>query len=474
MTIRRYVASADTTITDAYKENLILRGTGSNMGASDSMEVFSLYGQITTSSLERTRALVKFPIDSIISDRAIGLVPTSGNVGFYLRLFNAEHPFSLPKDYYMSVHPLSQSWDEGYGLDMENYSDPGQGMGNGYGTNWIKASTTQAWDYTGSSFITGGYDLKYHFVNGYEDMEVDITSLTEQWISGQVANNGLVVKLSGSYEDGSQKKSFYTKKFFTRGSQFFYKRPIIEVRWEDAVKDDRGDFYATSTLLSDTDNTYSIFLYNRLNGKLKNIPNNPTLSLKLYTDKDYNNELTPISCSITNPTIGVYKASLMLYTTASALYDKWYKSGSAGTVYYSSSFDINHYSAQDYYSSDEYVYSITNLKTRYNKDENATIRIFSRLRDWSPNVYSVATKLIENTVIKNLYYKIFRVDDGYEVVGYSTGSIGYTKTSYDGAGNYFNFDMSLLEPDHTYAVQLARYDGSVLEEFKQTYKFRVE
>ena len=35
MGIKRYVASQDTTITDAYKENLYVRATGSNMGASD-------------------------------------------------------------------------------------------------------------------------------------------------------------------------------------------------------------------------------------------------------------------------------------------------------------------------------------------------------------------------------------------------------------------------------------------------------
>jgi len=137
MSIKRYNAEADTTITNAYKENLVYRATGSNMGASDSMEVFSLYAQVTTSSLELSRALVRFPVSDIISDRASGKIPASGSVSFFFKLYNAQHPFSLPKDYYLSVYPLSQSWDEGYGLDMENYSDPGFGVYNGYGTNWI-------------------------------------------------------------------------------------------------------------------------------------------------------------------------------------------------------------------------------------------------------------------------------------------------------------------------------------------------
>ena len=50
MTIKRYFATADNTITNAFKENLVTRGTGSNMGQADILEVFSIYGQATTSS----------------------------------------------------------------------------------------------------------------------------------------------------------------------------------------------------------------------------------------------------------------------------------------------------------------------------------------------------------------------------------------------------------------------------------------
>ena len=78
MSIKRYVASKDTTITNAFKENLITRGIYANMGESDSLEVFSLYGQATTSSLEKSRILVEFPITDITQDRTLGKLPTSG------------------------------------------------------------------------------------------------------------------------------------------------------------------------------------------------------------------------------------------------------------------------------------------------------------------------------------------------------------------------------------------------------------
>ena len=52
MAIKRYYASADNTITNAFQSNLRTRGTGSNMGFSDILEVFSIYGQASSGSQE--------------------------------------------------------------------------------------------------------------------------------------------------------------------------------------------------------------------------------------------------------------------------------------------------------------------------------------------------------------------------------------------------------------------------------------
>ena len=136
MGIKRYTASLDTTITNAYKENLSTRGTGSNMGASDILEVFSIYGQADSGSTELSRVLIQFPTDEIASSRTSGLIPASGNVSFYMRLFNARHAEQLPRDFTLTVVPVSASWEEGYGLDMESYSDVTY---DNSGSNWENA-----------------------------------------------------------------------------------------------------------------------------------------------------------------------------------------------------------------------------------------------------------------------------------------------------------------------------------------------
>ncbi|MDP6771413.1 MAG: hypothetical protein QF704_12005, partial [Anaerolineales bacterium] len=139
MAIKRYTASADNTIVNAYEPNLRTRGTGANAGQADILETFSIYGRVTTSSQELSRILIKFPVTDISTDRTNGVVPASGSVSFYLRMHNAEHSKTVPRDYTISVYTVSQSWQEGVGLDLEGYQDL---TIDNEGSNWMSGSNT--------------------------------------------------------------------------------------------------------------------------------------------------------------------------------------------------------------------------------------------------------------------------------------------------------------------------------------------
>ena len=52
-------------------------------------------------------------------------------------MYDAEHTQTTPKDYTLVVSAISQSWDEGLGLDMEEYSDEDA-------SNWLSASTARS------------------------------------------------------------------------------------------------------------------------------------------------------------------------------------------------------------------------------------------------------------------------------------------------------------------------------------------
>jgi len=673
MAIKKYYADQDNTITNAYGVDLSTRATGSNMGAADILEVFSIYGQQTTSSAELSRVLVRFPVSTMSSDRAAGTIPSSGSVSFYLRMFNARHSEQVPESFTVNVLAVSQSWEEGTGLDMEGYTD--KTKDNIAGSNWMNAgstiskatlvdaidisghasgdkftmtvptvaggdgvtytflfdTTTNVNNDTGANTFgisrqipvddgalrdalidaingvansavkygnadtgagstlaagtigltakagTGAYTVTltmddtgsagnvanvlnavtnfaegskltvtaftggdgpwatvgghYHsssytaaqtmpnytfdFVSGTEDILLDVTAAVEEWIGETQTNNGFGVFLTSSYEaytiasdasvllnpDGPQ-KSYYTKRFFSRSSEFFFKRPVIEARWDSRKADDRGNFYYSSSLAPSIDNLNKLYLYNYVRGQLKDIPvigtgliyvsvysgsaddlspSGPKLQLSVDDQLAGATNIGVNSTDLYNVTggwvaTGTYTASFA-YTGSSTLktiYDVWHAAND-GQEYMTGSIKPKTLSSPGWNQYNQNVSKITNLKPKYSKEEKERFRVYSRARNFSPTVYTVASTEIENTIMQSASYEVIRTIDEETIINHSTGSTTYhTYLSYDISGSYFDLDMSLLEPGYMYGIKLAYHNSDGWREQEEVFKFRVE
>lgn len=579
MAIKRYTANADNTITNAYKANLKSRGTDANMGQSDILETFTIYGQapaiaasarlyinesspaiatdgsekiilvgestyefvatgstvglnsfdasgnrsdvmtnltsiINTSAsahfsasiagfsvkidslasgdqgnqnslssslnntspetlekftggtggLEQSRVLINFPVSEIYNDREDEVIPESGSVSFYLRVHNAPHGQTLPKDYDLSIFPVSRSWEEGYGLDMEGYTDVGT-------SNWISSSEGQAWTTPGGDYLaTPVFDQRIN--DGTEDIEVDISEMVEKWLSGDIDGNGVGIQLSSSFV--TLPRSFYVKKFFARGSEYFYLKPKIEARWDSSTKDRRNSFYASSSLVPAGDNLNTLYIYNKVRGQLRDIPVDATnLTMSLY----YGESTGPVgtvleTATVTRVSEGIYSSTVSIDTTASYLYDVWH---SDSTEYVTGSqISVRTFAANSAADTGEQVSNIVNLKQSYNNNERPRMRMFVRDKDWNPTIYTVATTNIETKIIEDAYYKIFRIADDFEVIPYGTGSLNHTRMSYDKDGNYFDVDMSLFEKGYSYGIKVSYKTNDRYEEQPELFKFRVE
>ena len=482
MAIKRYVANADNTITNAYKESLTTRGTGSNMGQADISEVFSIYARANTSSAELSRVLTKFDVSTISSDRTAGTIPASGSVSFYLRLFNAETSKTVPKNFTIVAQAISRSWEEGDGLDLENYKDVGK-------SNWISASNTTAWDTAGGDYHASPV-FTQAFSTGLEDLEIDISELVEQWIAGTKDNYGVGLRLTSSQEASSSVNpsgatgSYYTKRFFARGTQYFFKKPVIEARWNSSTQDDRGDFYYSSSLAPAADNLNTIYLYNVVRGRLANIPDIGTGNIYVNL---YSGSTSPTGAILTQAvatpatggyvSTGLYSCSVCITAAAtplSTLFDVWY---SGSTQYFTGTISpITHYGLGASTGNTRYITKIKNLRNKYFSEEEARFNVYVRNKNWSPTIYTVASSEIENTIIQSASYRVYRVLDGYNAIPHGTGSDLQTILSYDVSGNYFNLDMSLLEPGYEYGIKLAFYDSqrNTWIEQDQKFLFRVE
>lgn len=469
MAINRYFATKDTVITNAYLPNLLTRGTGSNQGASDVLDVFSISAQANSSSREASRLLTYFPTTNIVADRAAGTLPVSGSVNFVLRLYNAPHSETIPKGFDLLVSPLSQSFTEGNGLDFETLSD--KTRGGERGADWIFAGSGTAWSTQGGDFLASA--LSQTFDSGIEDLEVDITSLVENWVNGNIPNNGVAIRLSTGSESGST--SYYTKKFFARGTEFFFKRPCIEAKWNSSKTDDRNRFFVSSTLLSAQDNTHTLYFYNYHNGQLKNVPGLGTGSVfvQVFTSATLGDLITTTPTVITGGYVstGIYSASFAISTTSSVGYDRWFRDN---TGFHTGSFLIKNFGAGNVnVETRKFVNACTNLKNSYSIADTARLRIYSRLRNWSPTIYTKAIAFPENTIIENAYWKVERLQDRETIIPYGTGSALETKLSYDGSGSYFDFSMGLLEPGYAYAFKLLFQIDGTYEEQMESFKFRV-
>jgi len=581
--IKRFYSTKDNTLTNAFQENLTTRGTGSNMGASDVLEVFSIYGQASSTSLEKARVLIEFDPD-------FTKVPSSG-VSWYLKMFNAPHSQTIPDNFAIAVQAISSSWEEGYGIDMDYYEDITR---DGVGSNWINrtgddiaeitkftfssntttdyssvsaanyiklynksteiniyfsassgdtSGSTGTWrevELTGTTkadhatafrntinatsdfsanldgsvvYVTAStagaatahaakvgtissLDLSinssgsnstkwvsegadYHttnvatasFTTGLEDLEIDVSSIVNQWSGSTWSNYGFGVMLSGSFEDGTASRSFYTKKFFGRDSEFFFQRPVLEARWDSARKDDRGYFYASSSLVSATDNLNALYLYNRVRGRLRDYPVMPTsASLRLNSTDAVGSNLAV--AAVSKVSTGIYKADIALDTTASTVYDVWY---SGSVAYHTGTISVKSFDSFGYNPEDVYVLSMPSLRKEYRKDQTHRLNLYVREKNWSPNIYTQAVKTaIPSLIIPSASFQLRRAIDDYVVVSYGTGSNMHTGLSYDVSGNYFDLDTTYLEAGYLYDIQYSFYDEeNGWEEQPYRFKFRV-
>ncbi len=490
MGIKRYTANADTTITNAYKANLQTRATGSNMGLADSLEVFHIFGQESSSSAEDSRVLIDFPVTTtIVSDRSAGTIPASGSVSWFLRVHNVVHPSTLPKNYNMTISAVSRSWDERPGLDMEGYTDSGS-------CNWAAAASSSggviSWTAAGGDYHASPTYTAY-FDNGTEDIEIDISHLVEEWVKGTSGGGQDTYGVGIRMENESALSSSYTKKFSARGSQYFFNRPTLEARWDSATKDDRGNFYYSSSLAPAADNLNTLYLYNYSRGRLVDIPgigSGDNINVSFYASTSD----APSGAKILLPagggvaanlnvnatgswvSTGIYSANLAITASSTPLttiHDVWH---SGSVEYHTGSITPNSLNSSVENSVSQMVMNITNLRDSYYRNETARFRLYTRQKNWNPTIYTTAISTPANYIVESGSFKVVRLIDDLDVVAFGTGSDLHTQMSFDSTGNYFDLDISMLEAGYGYGIKFAFYDGGAgaWNEYPDVFKFRVE
>lgn len=204
--------------------------------------------------------------------------------------FNALNK-SIAASFYLICFPINKDFDEGRGYDLtkELYlvKQAGNLQTTGY-SNWNSATSTIAWDApgvyvdpTGSTAVTS-YSTQ-HFDIGNEDIEMDITSIVNTWLSSGETNGRLGIAYRRDFELLST-DTRYIASFFTQHTNTAFK-PYIEVTYNQSFKDNRNDV---------TNNRISrLFLYTFSGNSAANYYSASTVSIKTYAGVNVFTGLTP-------------------------------------------------------------------------------------------------------------------------------------------------------------------------------------
>ena len=444
----------DTWITNRSGKSVLHEFSGSNHGRSPALNVYSLEPETFSGSVDLARILLQFNVTELSGKIYDEQIISSSSVSYFLRMFDMKHGDTIPESYDLFVYPMSRSFDFGNGIDDDNHRDDGV-------ANWDQATSTTNWTTTGSDFLTTEYGSgSQHFDQGQEDLEMNITDIMVNWLTGTLNENGIVVKLGDVEESASS--DYFRKVFHGRETKFIDKMPYIEARWDDVLKDNRGNFAY--------DQDSSLYLYNLVRGELTDVTEPISVRFQDHVDvvsASYNSVVTAARVEV-----GIYSASLNVMNTSSfsaSWIDVWF---SGAVSYMSAAFTPLVLTGSQIDPYDEFDVAISNLKRIYSSTEDARLIVSVRKRDFVTHVGSITSASLglirEREYIEKMYYSIENDETGEVVVPYGTGSIPYTQLSYNGDGNYFNLFMQNFVPGFLYRIKflidINRFDKKVVDD----------
>jgi hypothetical protein len=222
----RVSASKDTFITDLLSVGR--RATGSNIGASEILELFKVSSMPQSGSI--ANILMLFPTASALAAYSASF--TGSAPEWRLTLKNVETANPGIGSFDIEILPLERSWDEGKGHDADFWTNKGF-------ANWVYAKNGDAWTNQGARPTSASYSASFHFEDGHEDVDVNIGELALN------AQYGLWIGITSSQV--ADTNDYYLKAFRSRQTHFPQYAPALELRWNDATGS-----YTTSSMLDST------------------------------------------------------------------------------------------------------------------------------------------------------------------------------------------------------------------------------
>jgi hypothetical protein len=211
---------------------------------------------------EVSRFLIKFPSNQI-SDTINNKISGS-NFDAHIKIYLA-NATSVPLDFTIFSHPVSQDWNKGTGR-LINIPTTTNGVSwkftNQSGSiEWVTGSLISGTTASYSGSNSGGgtwwtsslYQSTQSFNNiSNKDIELNVTNVVNAWYSSSIDNYGFILKHSSSLEFTTASK--VELKYFSDNTHTIYP-PSLEFRWDDSS-------YSTGSLTVFTSSLCVVTMWN--------------------------------------------------------------------------------------------------------------------------------------------------------------------------------------------------------------------
>lgn len=451
--IFRIFPTRDTFITNDSVPPSLVRMTGANLGASEELDVFKragISGAIgSAGSASLGRILMQFDLAGFSALTASSDLPASGNL-FVLRMNHKTAACTQPSSFDLVVRPIASGWDEGLGQDIR--------LGDSGHANWMKRTSLASWTNPGGDFVASPA-LTVHFDTGFEDLEVDVTSIVQGWMSGTFANNGVAVTMTASIESDTAFVDYYQKKFYSRQTFFVDRAPYIEVRSSDFIRDDRVNMQ--------WGRTGSLWLYNIIGGSYQDLPGNFTI----VTVSDASGVLRFLTASHVG--VGLYSASFALATgsySGSVFFDSW---GSGSFAFVTSSFSFVSAGPVSAVAQQPLTARVRNLRDEYLPEDVPIFEVLFRRRSHALPVFQTASLGSVPYIVEQAFYAVENDATRERVIPFGTGSLQHTRLSYGANGNSFRLFMRNLHSGNIYRLLFLVIDQGRQQVIDNGIRFKV-
>ena len=223
-------------LTASKDASVYLQQPDQNCGLDEVLEVSKVYyGNIKDVS----RALLKFDVSNFSSSLS------AGSVGFetatlVMRETDSEE---LPLDFTINIYPVSQSWEMGKGTRFDNVETAGVTWNYREGDSslrWvgvIDGSGQPVFSGTSTGSFAGKGGVWYSDLSGSQtfsyktqDINANITSIFQAWLSGSIDNDGIIVKHTNAVEEDTN--DYGILKFFSKETNTIH-QPKVRIGWDD-------------------------------------------------------------------------------------------------------------------------------------------------------------------------------------------------------------------------------------------------